>query len=70
MNTFQTQELNAQRGMVNSLMHHMELCVGNLSTHSNEQTEKLKHCKQRVRHILQERRVLAAWSKNDYSQQK
>eukprot|EP00975_Prorocentrum_lima_P003216 710430-Prorocentrum_lima.AAC.1 len=24
MNTFQTQELNAQRGMVNSLMDHME----------------------------------------------
>eukprot|EP00975_Prorocentrum_lima_P037507 7890797-Prorocentrum_lima.AAC.1 len=44
MNTFQSQELTAQRGMVNNLMHHMEQYVGNLSAHSTEQTVNLKQC--------------------------
>eukprot|EP00975_Prorocentrum_lima_P036206 7617802-Prorocentrum_lima.AAC.1 len=44
MNAFQSQELTAQRGMVNNLVRPMEQYIGNLSAHSTEQTAKLKQC--------------------------
>eukprot|EP00975_Prorocentrum_lima_P048633 10175791-Prorocentrum_lima.AAC.1 len=41
-NTFQTEALNAQRGMVNDLMLHMEQHVGSLSAHFREHSVKLR----------------------------
>eukprot|EP00975_Prorocentrum_lima_P062001 12883142-Prorocentrum_lima.AAC.1 len=44
MNIFESDELNAQRGVVDGLMHHMEQHVGSLGTYCQEEAVKLRFC--------------------------